>query len=76
MKNLIFMVALALAGCGGDPLEDAERSYFALKYEGVSGERLCEAARRVKAEREYVGLNYGYDAEASDEMVKESCPPS
>lgn len=76
MKKLFLIAALGLMGCGGDPLEEAENSYFALKYEGVSGERLCKAARRVKAERESVGLNYGYTAEASDQMIKESCPPS
>lgn len=75
MRQLIFVAAFALAGCQNDSVEDAEQSYFALKHEGVTGERLCRAARRVKTEHELVGLNFGYTAEAWDEVVKESCAP-
>lgn len=75
MRWIVPVSAILLAGCAADPLDDAENSYFALKREGVTGERLCDAARRIRDEQRRVGMNYGFVAEASDERIEKDCAP-
>lgn len=61
MKKLIFMAALALAGCGETEVEKAEREYRLVEKTPLADAQLCAAAIKVRDAHRAAGNAKDYE---------------